>query len=141
MRRFHSYAGIRCLVFYLIAAVAPPGMAETLEDGIWTGSYSLYRGETLDVTYKVEKLITEEEVQLRIVMSLDLEPRSNFIHLLEDVIIGDDEISFKFKKPQETKSCSLKLQTNSSYLGYCRSDRDSEGERLNQITMIPPQEL
>ena len=105
MKHFKSYAGIRCLVFCLITGVAIPVLAETLEDGIWNGSYTLYRGETLDVTYAVENSISEEKVQLRIVMSIiDLEPRSNFTYLLEDVIIGEDEIAFKIKKPQETKS-------------------------------------
>ena len=134
--------GLRLLsgmVFTIMLATASAlALAGSLQEGDWSGSYTPYHSNTLETVYEVRYSEQDEARQLSITMIIDLEPRSDFTYVLEDIVVKDDKITFKIKKTQETKVCELVVQENGDYLGQCQSDIDTEGKHLTSILMIPP---
>lgn len=138
MRHIKTCFDVRNVIFSLLVSTTFPSLADTLHEGEWSGSYTLYNSDTLDVLYDVQYSDLEENKKISITMIIDIEPQSDFTYLLEDVVVDANKIAFKIKKPQETKSCELFAQDNGKYLGQCQSDLDTNGKHLTEILMIPP---
>jgi hypothetical protein len=138
MQQNNNHPAIRCLLICLTMGAVFPALAEGLDEGSWSGSYTPYHSDTLDVSYEVQYSQQEQLEQLSITMVIDLEPRSDFTYALEDVVISESNIIFSIRGAQESKRCELEIQDNGDYLGLCQSDLDAEGLHLTEIVMIPP---
>jgi hypothetical protein len=137
MNRTQTQFGFRGLIIFFIMGTTFPLLADESNLDIWNGSYTPYQSEMLDVEYEFETVRQDGVERARITMKLELEPKSDFSYLLEEVVMDEARITFIIRKPLEIKHCELRVQGNGDFLGQCRSSLDNEGKHQTRIVMTP----
>ena len=110
--------------------------AETLQEGVWKGTYSAAQ---FQAKYYITNAGKDDKKKSNIKMVLpDLEPRLDFTYELKDVLISDKSLSFTIHKKNEIQKCTLQRNNKNQFSGTCLSDADKEGTTLVEISMMPP---
>lgn len=101
--------------------------AQTIEEGIWTGTLTHPDGMTSEVKYDV-KIIGDA-------LSIVMKSKTMGDYPLDDIDLGKAKLSFSFFTGSLI-NCSLAMQTSGSYSGKCNG---TDGTKW-KITMNPPKD-
>jgi len=124
------------LIILLLLGYGSSVCAETLQEGVWKGTYSAAQ---FQAKYYISNSGEGDKTKSNIKMVLpDLEPRLDFTYELKDVLISDKDLSFTIHKKNEIQKCTLQRNDKNQFSGTCLSDADKEGTTMVDISMIPP---
>lgn len=99
------------LAVFLSAALAPAVLAQTLQDGTWTGTVTPPNGEVIEVTYEVHTM--NDTLHIRIAT-----PQFGSFDF-KDIVVKDDALLFSWTPGNDFLTCDLKRRDDGSYEGEC----------------------
>lgn len=114
------------LIVLATLALAPPLWAQTLTQGVWSGSITLPDGTAEELVFQVS---VADDGEVTIVMGED-----DAEVQLRDIGFEEGNLQFSWATGEQIIRCSLAPRDDGSYAGTC----EDPGGPLGEVTMTPP---
>ena len=125
-------------ILAMLTMTSIQAFAQQLIAGVWQGSFTNALGKRYEIYYSIEYSQNEQNQPSITMINMDLEPTPDYTYLLTDILLQENNLSFKIPRVHDTRICNLTRQDDDSYSGQCQSDKAVEGE-TSLIIMLPPE--